>query len=82
MIEREVGDTTAFLGTCSCQKGILLFAYGPVWILYLPCCEILKGHSFLTVYKLTILFNVGDGKIFLNNHSQQSSVVAWGGIDG
>lgn len=55
---------TPFLGTCSCQQGVLLFAYDPVWILYLPCCKLLKGHSLLTFYKLTVLFSVGGGKIF------------------
>lgn len=33
MVETETGAATPFLGTCSCQQGILLFAYDPVWIL-------------------------------------------------
>lgn len=51
MVETETGEATPCLGTCSCQQEIFLFASDPVWILYLPYCELLKGHSLLTFYK-------------------------------
>lgn len=62
MVEREEDDAHPILRDLLLPTGD--FAYDPVWILYLPCCKLLKGHSLLTFYKLTVLFSVGGGKIF------------------
>lgn len=63
VVVTEAGDAIPFLGTSSCQQGILLFAFEPVQVLYLPCCELPKSFL-LNFYNLIVLFSVGGGKIF------------------